>query len=105
METSKEFTKIVIDDTSYETRVTRKFSRRKPYVAVDPKKIYAFIPGIIQKINVNEGQKIERGQSILILEAMKMMNNVTGPVDGRIKTIYIKPTQMVVKGQLLIELE
>jgi pyruvate carboxylase len=105
MEASKEFTKIVIDDTSYETRVTRKFSRRKPYVAVDPKKIYAFIPGIIQKINVYEEQKVERGQSILILEAMKMMNNVSCPVDGRIKAIYIKPTQMVVKGELLIELE
>lgn len=105
METSKEFTKFVIDDTSYETRVTRKFSRRKPYVAVDPKKIYAFIPGIIQKINVHEGQKIERGKSILILEAMKMMNNVTCPVDGRIKAIHIKQSQMVVKGQLLIELE
>ena len=105
MENPKELSKIVIDDTSYETRLTSKFRRRKPYVALDPKKIYAFIPGIITKINVYEGQKILRGQSLVILEAMKMLNDVTCPTDGRIKTIPIKPLQMVVKGQLLFELE
>ena len=77
MENPKELSKIVIDDTSYETRLTSKFRRRKPYVALDPKKIYAFIPGIITKINVYEGQKVLRGQSLVILEAMKMLNDVT----------------------------
>ncbi|MCK7537648.1 MAG: biotin/lipoyl-binding protein [Marinilabiliales bacterium] len=75
MENPKELSKIVIDDTSYETRLTSKFRRRKPYVALDPKKIYAFIPGIITKINVYEGQKVLRGQSLVILEAMKMLND------------------------------
>jgi len=104
MEDSKELTKIVIDDTSYETKLTSKFRRRKPYIALDPKKVYAFIPGIITKINVYEGQKVSRDQSLVILEAMKMLNDVICPTDGRIKTIHIKPSQMVVKGQLLIEL-
>jgi biotin carboxyl carrier protein len=105
MEDSKELTKFIIDDTSYETRLTSKFRRRKPYIILDPKKIYAFIPGIITKINVYEGQKINRGQSLLVLEAMKMMNDLTCHIDGRIKTIHIKQSQMVVKGQLLLELE
>jgi biotin carboxyl carrier protein len=105
MENPKEFTKIVIDDTSYETRLTPKFRRRKPYVVLDPKKVYAFIPGIITKLNVYDGQKISRGQSLLILEAMKMMNDVKSPADGRIKTVHIKQGQMVVNGQLLLELE
>jgi biotin carboxyl carrier protein len=105
MEDSKELTKLIIDDTSYETKLTSKFRRRKPYIALDPKKIYAFIPGIITKINVYEGQKINRGQSLLVLEAMKMMNDLTSHIDGRIKTIHIKQSQMVVKGQLLLELE
>lgn len=105
MENPKEYAKLVIDDVSYETRLTSKFRRRKPWVAIDPKKIYALIPGIITKLNVYEGQKIIRGQSLLILEAMKMMNDLTCPLDGRIKTIHIKQSQMVVKGQLLIELE
>lgn len=105
MENSEEFVKIVIDDTSYETKLTPKFRRRKPYVFLDPKKVYAFIPGIINKINVYEGQKVDRGQSLLILEAMKMMNELNCPFDGRIKAIHIKQSQMVVKGQLLVELE
>ena len=105
MEHPKELSRIVIDDTSYETRLTAKFRRRKTYVAIDPKKIYTNIPGIITKINIYEGQRIIRGQSLLILEAMKMMNDVTCPIDGRIKTIHIKQSQMVVKGQLLLELE
>ena len=105
MEDSKELTKFIIDDTSYETRLTSKFRRRKPYIILDPKKVYAFIPGIITKINVYEGQKINRGQSLLVLEAMKMMNDLTCHIDGRIKTIHIKQSQMVVKGQLLLELE
>ena len=105
MEDSKELIKFIIDDTSYETRLTSKFRRRKPYIVLDPKKVYAFIPGIITKINVYEGQKINRGQSLLVLEAMKMMNDLTCHIDGRIKTIHIKQSQMVVKGQLLLELE
>ena len=105
MEKLNDFVKIVIDDTSYETRLTPKFRKRKPYVTLDPKKIYAFIPGIITKINVYVGQKVSRGQSLLTLEAMKMMNDVKCPVDGRIKTIHIKQGQMVVNGQLLLELE
>lgn len=105
MENPKELTKLIIDDTSYETKLTAKFRRRKPYIVLDPKKVYAFIPGIITKINVYEGQKINRGQSMLVLEAMKMMNDLTCHIDGRIKTIHIKQSQMVVKGQLLLELE
>jgi biotin carboxyl carrier protein len=105
MDDKKELIKIVIDDTSYETRLTPKFRRRKPYVNLDPKKIYAFIPGIITKIHVYEGQKIDRGQSLFTLEAMKMMNDVACHADGRVKTIHIKQSQMVVKGQLLLELE
>jgi biotin carboxyl carrier protein len=105
MEDSKELTKLIIDDTSYETKLTAKFRRRKPYIVLNPKKVYAFIPGIITKINVYEGQKINRGQSLLVLEAMKMMNDLTCHIDGRIRTIHIKESQMVVKGQLLLELE
>lgn len=105
MKKDLELSKIIIDDVAYETKLTTKYLRRKPYVAIDPNKIYAYIPGIIAKINVHEGQKLTRGQSILVLEAMKMKNEVTCPIAGRVKSIHIKESQMVVKGQLLIELE
>lgn len=105
MEETKYLDKIIVDDTAYETKLTLKYLRRKPYNAADPKKVCAFIPGIITKVNVYEAQKVYKGQSLLILEAMKMMNDVTCPIDGRIKSIYVKPSQMVIKGQLLVELE
>lgn len=105
MEEIKKLDRIIVDDTAYETKLTHKYLRRKPYTAVNPKKVCAFIPGIITKVNVYEGQKVNRGQSLLILEAMKMMNDVICPLDGRIKSIFVKPSEMVTKGQLLIELE
>lgn len=102
---NNEHIKLIVDDTSYETKLTPKFRRRKPYIPSDPKKIYAFIPGIINKINVYEGQKVNKGQSLLVLEAMKMKNDVNSPLDGRIKVIHVKVQNMVVKGQLLVEFE
>jgi biotin carboxyl carrier protein len=105
MNEDKELSKIVIDDVAYETKLTSKYLRRKSYVSIDPNKIFAYIPGVIAKINVYEGQKVSHGQSILVLEAMKMKNDVTCPKEGKIKIIHVKELQMVVKGQLLIELE
>lgn len=97
--------KIIVDNAAYETKLTPKYLRRKPYVALDPNKVYAYIPGIINQINVSEGQRVTRVQSLLVLEAMKMKNDVTSPKDGTIKNIHVKESQMVVKGQLLLELE
>lgn len=105
MENNNELIKIIIDDVAYETKATPKFSRRKLYTSIDPRKVFAFIPGIITQINVYEGQKVIKGQSLLVLEAMKMKNDVLCPIDGRVKSIHVKASQMVVKGQLLVELE
>lgn len=105
MNEESQLSKFVIDDVAYETKLTSKYLKRKPYVAVDANKIFAYIPGIINKINIREGQRITRSQSLLVLEAMKMKNDVTSPKDGKIRNIHVKESQMVVKGQLLIELE
>ncbi len=105
MENKNEFVKVVVDGAAYETKLTPKYRRRKPYAALDPRKIFAFIPGVITQVYVYEGQKVAKGQSLLVLEAMKMKNDVLCPLDGRVKSIHVKASQMVVKGQLLVELE
>lgn len=97
--------KFLLDDTVYETSYTKKFQLRKKYSAPDPTKIRAFIPGIIKKIYVSEGQTIKRKDKLLVLEAMKMQNDVVSPVEGKIKKIYVKTEQKVAKDELLIELE
>lgn len=105
MEQNNNFTTLPVDDTFYETKLTTKFKKRKFYQPPDPDKLNAFIPGVITKIYIKPGQTINRGDSLLILEAMKMKNNVTSPRDGKIKSINVKEMQMVRKGETLIEFE
>ena len=66
--------------------------------------IKAPMPGIILSINVKEGQEVKEGETLLILEAMKMENAIGSPKDGVIKSIFIKSGETVEKGELLIEM-
>jgi biotin carboxyl carrier protein len=105
MEDQKKINKFIIDDTIYETRLTKKFLNRKPYVIKDPKKVNAFIPGIIRNIYVKKGQHIKEGDELLILEAMKMKNVLISHGSGIIKEIKTATGDMVLKDQELIEFE
>jgi biotin carboxyl carrier protein len=102
-EAKPEFDLFTMDDFSYETHLTEKFKRRKPYEAHDPKKVIAFIPGKIKKIHVKKKSKVKEGDILLVLEAMKMDNNIFSPLKGVIKEVYITPGHSVAKGALLIE--
>jgi biotin carboxyl carrier protein len=101
----KNETSLVIDDTHYITQYTRKFINRKKYKAPNPKEIRAFIPGTIRKIYVKPGQEVRRGDSLFLLEAMKMKNDVASPRDGRIKSVGATIDRMVAKNELLVEFE
>jgi len=103
--TNKTETTLTIDDGVYTTKLSTKYEQRKRYLPKDPNAISAYIPGIILKINVAVGQKVKWGDSLLILEAMKMKNAVTAPKDGIIKAIHVQEEQMVTKEQVLLELE
>lgn len=63
------------------------------------------IPGTIIKINVKENQHAKEGESLLILEAMKMENNITMPFDGKVTSINIEIGQMVTKNYIMIEVK
>lgn len=94
-----------IDNIEYKTTLTKKFREREKYQPQDPRKILAFIPGTIVEIFVKKGKKVEAGDKLMALEAMKMVNEVAAPVDGKVKKIYIKKGILVAKNQLLLELE
>jgi biotin carboxyl carrier protein len=96
---------LLIEDRVYETRYTTKFERRRPYIPPDPGKLLCIIPGVIQKIHVTVGEKVSRDQPLLVIEAMKMQNDILSPLAGRIKAVHVKVGQMVPKGELLIEFE
>lgn len=97
------YQKLVVDDTEYETTYTKKFAKRKKYTAPDPRRITAFIPGLILKVSVVDGQMVKRGDSLLLLEAMKMENDLTAPLNGKIKKVHVAAGSQVSKGQLLLE--
>jgi biotin carboxyl carrier protein len=103
--TDDSFQTLLLEDAAYETRLTRKFTRRKFYAAPNPKKLLAFIPGVIQKIHVKPGQRVKRGDPLLVLEAMKMKNDLASPRDGSVKDIYVRVGQMVAKDVLLLEFD
>lgn len=67
--------------------------------------IGANIPGNVYKILVKQGDKVEAGQPIAVLEAMKMETNVLAPLAGTVAKIHVKEGQRVVSGELIAELE
>ena len=67
--------------------------------------IKAPMPGLVIEVAVEVGQTLEKGDKVLILEAMKMENVIKAAGDGVVKAIHITQGQPVEKGQLLIEME
>ena len=64
----------------------------------------ASMPGQVAKLLVNEGDVVERGQTLLILEAMKMEIKIAAPHAGRVVKVLVSQGQVVDRGQGLIEL-
>ncbi len=71
----------------------------------NPKEIGAGIPGSVSRLLVKAGDHVKAGQSLLVIEAMKMETNITAPSDGVVAVIAVKEGQRVKNGELLIKLE
>jgi len=63
------------------------------------------MPGKVVKILVEENQPVEKGQTIAIVEAMKMENEIHAPIDGIVKKIFVKPGDQVNPDDALIRIE
>src|SRR5512139_4086095 len=62
------------------------------------------MPGKILSVEVNRGDRVSRGQTLVILEAMKMKNAIKSPYDGVVLEIAVRPEQTVAHGTLLVQL-
>jgi acetyl/propionyl-CoA carboxylase alpha subunit len=69
------------------------------------KELRAPMPGLVIDVPVNEGDDIKEGDKLLVLEAMKMENNLKAEADTKIKTIKCKKGQAVEKNEVLIIFE
>ena len=70
-----------------------------------PLPVKAPMPGLIVRVNVAVGDEVQAGQGIVVIEAMKMENELRAAGAGRVKKVMAEPGMAVEKGTLLVELE
>ena len=78
---------------------------KKPSEDSKQNDLIATITGLIKEIKVKEGETINKAQSLVILEAMKMENTLISPIDGIVKKVNFKEGDTVLSGDVLIEIK
>jgi acetyl/propionyl-CoA carboxylase alpha subunit len=67
--------------------------------------LMAPMPGVVRSVNVSEGQSVSKGQTLMVLEAMKMEIRIQAKSDGVVKKLFVQQGQTVEREQLLVEVE
>jgi len=70
-----------------------------------PAPLVAPMPGLIVRVNARVGDQVSAGQGLVVMEAMKMENELRAPAAGTVKAVHATPAMVVEKGAILIELE
>jgi biotin carboxyl carrier protein len=70
-----------------------------------PAPVVAPMPGLIVRINVAQGDRVQAGQGLVVMEAMKMENELRAVAAGTVKAIRVTPGTAVERGTTLVELE
>ena len=70
-----------------------------------PAPLVAPMPGMIVRVNVKEGDAVQTGQGMVVMEAMKMENELRAAAAGTVKRVHVAPGTAVEKGALLLEME
>lgn len=93
-----------VDAADERTRAIRDMTA-KSAAASGPAPLKAPMPGLIVRIHVKPGDHVEPGQGLVVMEAMKMENELRATSAGTVKSIKVDPGTAVEKGTLLVELE
>jgi len=102
---------ILFNDISYTFTVETPFSLQRMKVLnskrgkVEQESLRAPMPGKIIEVLVREGSPVLKGEPVLILEAMKMQNEILSPVNGIVKSVIARPNTNVMKDDLLAEIK
>ncbi len=70
-----------------------------------PTEVRSVMPGRIVAVLVRQGQEIEAGQGLVVVEAMKMENEIPSPKTGRVTALAVRPGDAVDSGALLVTVE
>ena len=95
---------LLIDDTIYETEVPERYIGKGKKETAGSGEIRAVIPGVIVAVKVRKGRKVTAGDVVIVLEAMKMYNDIEAETDGKIADILVSEGDKVAKNQLMIRL-
>lgn len=69
-----------------------------------PGEIGALMPGSVVKVMFEKGDRVKKGEYLLVTEAMKMETIVQAPFDGEVKAVHVKPGDAIETGDILIEI-
>lgn len=92
---------VVVRDESVKTAVVAKPKADKG----NPNHIGASMPGTVVKTIIEKGERVKKGDHLMITEAMKMETTVQAPFDGTVKEIYVSDGDAIQSGDLLLEME
>lgn len=90
---------VQISDEVDQQMLTMNFKSKK---SNQLKELRAPMPGLVRQVNVQVGEQVDAGDSLFILEAMKMENLLKSPVNGIVSEIFVKPGESVEKNQILL---
>jgi biotin carboxyl carrier protein len=102
---------ILFNDISYTFTVETPFSMQRMKVLssgrskAEKEFLKAPMPGKIIDVLVREGSNVVRGEPLVILEAMKMQNEIQSPVNGQVLKVLAKPDTNVMKDDILVEIK
>jgi pyruvate carboxylase subunit B len=86
------------------TRAIRELSGAAA-AASGPAPLRAPMPGLVVRVSVKPGDRVEAGQGLVVMEAMKMENELRSSAAGTVRAVHAQPGGAVDKGALLVELE
>ena len=105
--------KVTVNGQTYQVEVPHKKAKGPQVVMAPvaaeaqtggPKNVNSELPGTVTKINVSDGQHVKRGDVLLVIEAMKMANDIVSEVDGTVQRVAVTQGQSVNQGDLLVEM-
>ena len=96
--------KAVVNGKTYDISVKEGIEAKEGVSAAEVTPIKAALPGAVLKINVSEGDMIEEGDVLLVIEAMKMETEIKSPKSGKIASIDVNVGEQVKTGQVLVTL-
>ena len=105
MTEEKKYKDLIIQGAVYKTTFTRKFEERINWEAPNENLLYSIIPGTVIDIFIKNKDKVKGGETLLLLEAMKMQNQIRMPFDGEIVKIHVKKDELIPNRHLMVEIK